>query len=540
MDLYRVLLVDDEEEVFQAIIKKINWEAIGFSVIGYARNGEEALEMIESNTPDVVMTDIKMPFMDGLTLCKKVKQIYGNIKVIIFSGFDEFEYAREAIKIEAEEYILKPINAQELQDVFERVKVSLDKELDEKRNIHKLQEYYLQSLPILQNQFLISLMEGQAEEEKIPTYLREYQLYLEANHYLVTMIHMDYYTTSEKKPYIDDVKLAMVSLKHLVEENMNGNWKSKCFLFLGDLFLLTLLDNENKLKEYINDVDRACKISERILGIRTTAGIGRTCSNLEDIHLSYKEAKNANAYRIMYEESQAIYIGEVEPLSNREFSLEDSDIQQIIREIKLGEKEDLNLSIEGFVKKVKSNQYSIQQFRIILMEFITELFKLGGIYGINMEEVFQGEKDVYQKVQQFDSLDVLEQWVQEVCLSIRNSIRKERLDSAKLLIDSAITYIEENYMDQELSIDTICNYLNVSSAYFSTIFKKETRKTFINYVTWLRMERAIQLLNTTDDKTYVIAEKVGYSEPNYFSYVFKKQYGTSPSKYRQNRVENHD
>ena len=138
MSQYSVLLVDDEEEVFQVIIKKLDWEAIGFRIAGYAKNGVEALEMAEELQPDVVMTDIKMPYMDGLTLCRKLKDQYQQIKLIIFSGFDEFEYAKEAIKAEVEEYILKPINANELREVFVRIKTNLDKELDEKRNIDKL------------------------------------------------------------------------------------------------------------------------------------------------------------------------------------------------------------------------------------------------------------------------------------------------------------------------------------------------------------------------------------------------------------------
>ena len=170
MSLYSVLLVDDEEEVFQVIMKKLDWEGMGFRIAGYARNGVEALEMAEELSVDVVMTDIKMPYMDGLTLCRKLKEQYQKIKVIIFSGFDEFEYAREAIKIEAEEYILKPINANELREVFERIKNNLDKELDEKRNIDKLREYYLESLPMLQENFLTSLIDGRIPEDSIEVF----------------------------------------------------------------------------------------------------------------------------------------------------------------------------------------------------------------------------------------------------------------------------------------------------------------------------------------------------------------------------------
>ena len=172
MAKYSVLLVDDEEEVLQVIMKKLSWAQMGFEIAGYARNGIEALELAEELQPDVVMTDIKMPYMDGLTLCKKLKEQYPNIKVIIFSGFDEFEYAKEAIKIEAEEYILKPVDSNELRELFERMKDKLDKENDERRGVEQLRAYYMQSLPTLQESFLSSLIEGQIPDDKIPGYLK--------------------------------------------------------------------------------------------------------------------------------------------------------------------------------------------------------------------------------------------------------------------------------------------------------------------------------------------------------------------------------
>ena len=157
-----MLLVDDEQEVINLVIRKIDWESLGFQVIGYAQNGEEAIELAELETPDVVVTDIKMPFMDGLTLSRKLKKKYEDIKIIIFSGFDEFEYAREAIKIEVEEYILKPIHSEELSEILRKLKESLDKERSAKWNIAKLQQYYENSLPILRDQFFISLILGES------------------------------------------------------------------------------------------------------------------------------------------------------------------------------------------------------------------------------------------------------------------------------------------------------------------------------------------------------------------------------------------
>lgn len=200
MNRYSVLLVDDEEEVIRIIIKKLDWENMGFCIAGYARNGVEALEMAEELQVDVVMTDIKMPYMDGLTLCRKLKELYQNMKVIIFSGFDEFEYAKEAIKISAEEYILKPVNANELREVFTRVKENLDRELDEKRNMDKLREYYLESLPVLQENFYASLMEGRIPEKEIEKYARGYQIELKGPYYVVTVLHISTPESGEDEP----------------------------------------------------------------------------------------------------------------------------------------------------------------------------------------------------------------------------------------------------------------------------------------------------------------------------------------------------
>lgn len=122
MGLYKVMLVDDEEAARKAIEKKLKWDELGFQVIATAENGEEALELAEKLQPDVVMTDIKMPFMDGLSLCRKLKESRRDMRIVIFSGFDEFEYAREAIKLDVAEYILKPIDSEELRDVFLRIK----------------------------------------------------------------------------------------------------------------------------------------------------------------------------------------------------------------------------------------------------------------------------------------------------------------------------------------------------------------------------------------------------------------------------------
>ena len=141
MDKYKVILVDDEEEVIDVIERKIHWDMLGFDVVGSANNGVKALELVEKLQPDVVITDIKMPYMDGLELSRRLNNDYQNIHIIIFTGFDEFEYAKEAVHLEIKEYMLKPINAVELSECLTRLKDTLDKEREEKLNVKKLEDY---------------------------------------------------------------------------------------------------------------------------------------------------------------------------------------------------------------------------------------------------------------------------------------------------------------------------------------------------------------------------------------------------------------
>ena len=536
MSEYSVLLVDDEEEVFQVIMKKLDWESMGFRIAGYARNGVEALEMAEELQVDVVMTDIKMPYMDGLTLCKKLKELYQKMKVIIFSGFDEFEYAKEAIKIEAEEYILKPINANELREVFERIKVDLDKELDETRNIEKLREYYMESLPVLQENFFTSLIDGRIPENQIEKYAVNYQLNLKGPYYVVTVLHISTTDLGESGMPMDPFLLA-VSVKRLAEEQLEGEWDSRLVMYLGDIIAITQLEDMDRITHFTDTMDKICKMAKRVCGARVTAGVGHVCDQPGQLTLSYQGAKNATSYRVLYGNTRAISIAEIDPQENADMPWEEPYIQKILKKIKMGEARPLKEAIEEFTMQLACSKMSLQKYRILIMELITEIFRFGNNNQLNMEKIFGENSDVYVQALQLESTEALKNWLNESCTKMQRQILNERQDTTKSFVTKAIEYVEEHYGDQDLSIETICSYLSVSAAYFSTVFKKETGKTFINYLTDYRMQQAVELLLNKDEKTYVIAERVGYSDPNYFSYVFKKQFGMSPSKYKASRQE---
>ncbi len=532
MSQYTIMLVDDEEEVFSIMMKKLEWETMGFKIVGYARNGVEALEMAEALQPDVVLTDIKMPFMDGLTLCKKLKELYQKVKIIILSGFDDFVYAKEAIKLEAEEYLLKPINASELRDVFERVKKNLDTELDEKRNIENLKKYYMESLPVLQESFCTLLIEGRIPINEIRDYLIDYQVELNGPNYLVTVLHI---SKSDMPKDIQPFLLA-VSVKKLAEEQLTKKWNSRVLTYLGDIIIISQLLDKELVPIFIDDMDKFCKVAKRLCNAKLTAGIGHSCNRLQDLPISYKGAQNALSYRVLYGNVRAISIEEIDPQENADIPWEEQYISKIFQKIKIGSRQDLKQAVHECISQFSGKGISLQKYRIFIMELIAELFRFANTNQLNTEMIVGECKDVYDQVLQMESPQELEEWLIAAVIKTQDIVMNERLDTTRSFITKGIIFVRDHYADQNLTVETVCKYLGVSASYFSVVFKKEMGKTFINYLTDYRMDKAVDLLLNYDEKTYIIAEKVGYSDPNYFSYVFKKQFGVSPSKYKLGKV----
>ncbi len=286
MSLYRILLADDEEEVRKGIIRKMDWESLGFLVAGDAENGEDALEKIEQLKPDVVMTDIRMPYMDGLTLAAKIRQKYPSIKILIFSGFDDFEYAQQAIKLKVTEYILKPVNVEELTEILNRVRESLDEEIEQRRNVRLLRESYQNSLPILRELFLNDLVRGNVLAREVSPKLEEYEIdLLGARKWLAAVVNVEPEERAEGQPLSrqQEQKLIPISVRQLVEDNLKGYFRFTIFNSTGGLTILTAIDEHNTQTGFIDLLGNICKEVRRILEVTVTIGVGYNSPRLEEM-----------------------------------------------------------------------------------------------------------------------------------------------------------------------------------------------------------------------------------------------------------------
>lgn len=531
MNLYSILVVDDEQEIIDAMVKRVNWNEMGFTIAGSAGNGVEALEIAASVNPDVVFTDIKMPYMDGLQLASKLREQYPNIKIVIGSGFDEFDFAREAMALGVYEYLLKPINTEDLKRVFTKLHDLIDDEREKRNSVQYLEKYYEKSLTTIRENFLSMLVEGSLTENFSENFLKEFGIEFNSINgpFVVGVIHVSRSEDSEVSS-----RLRSVSVRKMAEE-----WEEKHrghyvfayrenFCIVADLSTLSFDD-------FYSECDRFCKVAGHELNAVITIGIGRVVNSLGELSASYKGGREAVSYRVLYGTGMPINISEIEPKETFQNIGEDELMQNIFKQIKLGNEDDLNSAIDRYITTIIGAHININRFRMILMDLLSGFYKFCMNNSIDASEMGFGDADLYQELLKMESSEELEKWMKSVSLKLREDVVSQRSSKNKSIVERAKDFVKDNYSNPDLTIDMVCEKLNVSAAYFSTVFRKETGKTFINYLTEYRMDEAIRLLIEEDEKTYIIAEKVGYSDANYFSYVFKKQFGMSPTVYKRQR-----
>lgn len=531
--LYSIMLVDDEAEIRDGIQRKIDWAGSGFTFVGSAENGQEALELAESLHPDVVMTDIKMPFMDGLTLGRHLAERFPGVKLVFFSGFDDFEYAQKAIQIGAAEYILKPVSASELTGVLQKLRGQLDAEFAEKRDIERLRSYYERSLPALRGQFVAGLLDGRIPRGQIAEQAALYGVQLVGTQFTAALAGFES-DIPEDAP-IRQRELLQFSVKQLMEEALGRRFRGLTELYNGSVAVIAGFDDPGGVLEFISNLDQVCKLARRFLQLTLTVGVGTVCDTLFDLHYSMDGARSALDYRVLIGTGRAIYIDDIEPDAAAQIPFDEQDKRELLSAIKLGAPDTIRQSINRFIGRFYETCLPIGQYQLYLMELTAELVRLARAYQLDTADVFGPDFAASLRLEAFDSLDELKARLSELCLRISELIRRERSNSTRGIAEGAKQFIAEHFSDPDISVEMLCDHLHVSPAYFSTLFKKETGMSFVAWLTNVRMDEAVKLLSTTEDKTYEISLKVGYTEPNYFSYVFKKQFGMSPTKYRGSR-----
>lgn len=526
MDPYRVLLVDDEEDIRVGISRKMDWEGLGFTLVGEAENGRDALDLAESLQPDVVLTDIKMPFMDGLELCRILTDRLPASKFVVFSGFDDFEYAKQAIQMKVFEYILKPINAAELAAVLQKLKTQLDTERTQRQDLANLRQRYEESLPILRGLYFTHLLEGSIPAGQEAERAARLDISLTGQAWVAALGHIDGSTGGGRD-------MQILSVQQLAEEHfLLEGCVCRAFPHNDTLALVAGLREGVSIYEFIEAVNRICALTESYLGLTLTMGVGIPCGELSGLPQSADGARSALDYRGMVGTGRAIYIGDLEPDLGGTLSFDEADDRELSAAVKLGDEQEVRSVVDRLTDKIRASGMPQAQCSLFFLELLTCLLKLTRSADLPLEEVFGAGFTGNVQVTDFPTVEALRSWCLERCLRIRSLLRRRRTDSAGQTVERAKAYIQEHYSESDLSVERLCGYLHLSPTYFSTLFKRETGMSFTTCVTEVRMAAAAEALRNTEEKTYLIAQHCGYDDPNYFSYVFKRCFGMSPTKYR--------
>ncbi len=525
MERYRVLLVDDEEDIRVGISRKMDWESLGFTLVGEAENGQEALELAEALSPDVVLTDIKMPFLDGLELCRILTGRLPAARFVVFSGFDDFEYAKQAIQMNVFEYILKPISAAELGGVLRRLRDRLDTERTERQNTEALRRRYEESLPVLRELFYAQLLEGRVPPEEAKERAARLELDLTGDSWAVALARIE--GTGDRREMLSP------ALRQLLEEGLSlEGCRCRAFLYGDGAAVLAAFCGAGSIYPFVGELNRICVLAQSYLGQLLTIGVGAPCARLEELPRSAEGARSALAYRNLEGAGQAIYIGDLEPEAGSALRFDEKDERELMSAVKLGEQEEVQQVVERLTSRLRTAGAGAGQWNLFFLELLTCLLRLARGARLDLSEVFgQGFTGAVQ-AGDFSTPEALGEWCLERCLRIQSLIRRQRTDSAGCAVERTKAFIQEHYGESDLSVERLCDYLHLSPAYFSTLFKKGTGMSFTAWVTVVRMEAAAEALKNSEEKTYLIARRCGYEDANYFSYVFKRHFGMSPTKYR--------
>lgn len=533
--MYKVVFIDDELMVRKNIIKKIEWEKYGFCIVGEADNGKDALDVIDYTNPDVIITDIDMPFMDGLEMSKIVSQKYPMIKIVILSGFDEFKYAQRAVELNVTEYVLKPISSEVLIKILVKIKATIDEEILKKENIELLRKHYLESLPVLKGNFLSSLVAKKQRKEEIINKATYYNIDLNGDIFACAVVSIDKNVFNEKKFSEEEEELNRYGVLNIMEEVVSKH--SLGLVFSRDNYIVAVMKNNDKSKEYmISKIFRALEevrqCIEKYMKFTVTIGIGGLCTSIENIDGSFYGGVSALEYRFVTGNNKLIYIDDLEPEKTKNMVFDDNKEHMLLSSIKFGTEKDVYNTLDVLFKDITEVKASFSDYQIYLLEILAAITKMSKDLTLDFSAILDPKYNIFAEMFKFNTTSEVKQWFEKICVKIMNLIGSKRKNSGKILVDKAQEYIKENFADNELSLNKISSYIHISPNYFGNIFKTETGETFANYLLSIRMETAKNILCSTNYKNLQIAEKVGISDQYYFSHCFKKYFKSSPKEVR--------
>ncbi len=523
--MYSVFIVDDEIIVRDGIRNKIDWEKSGFTFCGEAGDGEIALSMIQDLKPDIIITDIKMPFMDGLELSRMVKKLLPWTKIIILSGHDEFEYAKKAISIGIVDYILKPFTSEELLASMNRAVEDLDKEKRRFSDIKKMEESLKSASLLAKEKLLTDIVLGVITGVDAVRMAADMKIDLISRYYTVCVCEIQPAGGNSSK--LIEAKSRLLS----IAEN---NPKPTVF-FISPERAVFILKNM-QLEQAEEDSYKLANAVEHEISAGTDSfvvtSIGITVDRIAKINDSYNSAvQYLNQNRLVSGKNRIINSSDCTESGVAPYDLKENDpLVERIRYADEGEIEQIVTHYLECIDEVRDDFASTASY--LLVDIIMSVSKLIEDLGGDVKEIAPEILSRSFVTGAVSSKEIFTTEVKRILLTVlawRNSRTQGKYGTVIL---RAKKYIEENFANPDICLMSTAKAVNMSPNHFSSVFSQECGMTYIEYLTNVRIERAKKLLKNTTMRSSEIAYEIGFSDPHYFSFIFKKITGCSPQEFR--------
>lgn len=535
-NMFKVFLVEDEIVVREGIRKIIPWEAYGFLYSGDAPDGELALPLIRQIQPDLLITDIKMPFMDGLALIELVRKELPKTKIIIISGYDDFSYAQQAIRMGVEQYLLKPIVKGKMAEVLTALHKKMDAEQQQQEYLARFQREVHEYETFARRRFFEQIVTGALSVLEISETAKTLDIDMNAPCYNIVLFSLSSagYDASAPETYSDEVAVIQEKIRRFI----TGHPELILFIWNVTTYAVLVKGRQDDIASLTDDcikkIESCCDMAGRDVNWHIAGGV--PVSRLGSIPACFAKASRVLSYRYLFPEEHILTEACNRDPRKKDGQRADADKngidQKSIRNfLSSGVREEIDRFIDQLLHSAEGEAVSQSLFcRYLAMTVYLASVEYLDSIGCRADSFWSLELRPNDSVSAPEEARRYTRQVIGQAIDLRD---RESKKQQRDLLNQAIEFIGGHYREESISLDRVAKKVNISPNYFSAIFSQEVGLTFIEYLTGKRIEEAKHMLRQTDKRSGEIAYAVGYKDPHYFSFVFKKVTGCTPSEYRR-------
>lgn len=536
--MLRIMIIDDEFYFREALKISLPWHELGFEICGEAKNGKDALEKVEGLKPDIIIADINMPIMDGLEFIQNIKDKGANIKIIILTGHSEFNYAKQALQLGVNNYILKPVDEEELKRTLLELKGLIQKESNIRVEVDRLKQQVRDSLPLLKEKLLNELIQGSLIKKDHETIkkIEYFGIKHSSNCYLVATIEMDDVESLGWEG--EDRQLWKYAVANIASEILEEQFEFDICYDSEDriCIIIGVNDTDNNFSALLENRLELIRASIcKHLSFTITIGVGNEKSELFHVHESYNESIIAIKNNLTAGKNKIIPYNSVAESDIRANLFASEHRSQLLMNMRIGNEEEVNKLINQIFMEIREGKVQREILFVVCIEMMAVCMEFTVEMGLPVKDILPNNRfNIIEEIQSIRSIDEMEAWITGIFKLTLEIIKKNKSSKASRLIEGVKKYIEDNYQSDELSIDEIAKNLFVNYTHLCFIFKRDAGVTINEYLTEYRIKKAKELFDFGNSLILDVARKVGYADANYFGKCYKKYYGIAPSKYIEN------